>query len=125
MSSDRIQPPAHAAPWVNVLGEDASVEVFLALGGSLIDLAYTPRSSALSEIVGIDLAAALGQALGSGKIKVPLAKPWIAQVLFQRGETQQAIARRLHVDVGTVARQLKATPGGRRRRPDTRQIELF
>jgi hypothetical protein len=122
---DRILPPAHAATWVAVLGEDLAVKVFLALGGSLIDLAYAPRTSALSEIVGIDRAAALGQALGSGKIKVPLAKPYVAQVLYKNGTAQQEIARRLHVDVATVARQLKATPGGRRRSPDIRQIELF
>ncbi|PKR90883.1 hypothetical protein CXZ10_05930 [Pleomorphomonas diazotrophica] len=125
MTDDRIPPPAHAAPWVNVLGEALAVEVFLSLGGSMIDLAYAPRTSALSEIVGIDQAAALGHALGAGKIKVPLAKPWVSQVLYRDGLAQQEIARRLHVDVATVARQLKATPGGRRRRLDTRQIELF
>ena len=122
---DRIQPPAHAAPWVDVLGELIAVDVFLALGGSIINLAYTPRSSDLAKIVGVDKAAALGRRLGSGNIKVPLAKTYVAQVLFFHGATQQDIARRLHEDLATVARQLRATPGGRRRSPDTRQIELF
>lgn len=123
--SDRIQPPAHAAPWVEVLGELTAVDVFLRLGGSMINLAYKPRSSDLVDIIGVDKAAALGRRLGSGNIKVPLAKIWIAQVLYFHGATQQDIARRLHVDLATVARQLKATPGGRRRSPDIRQIELF
>lgn len=125
MSSDRIQPPAHAAPWVDVLGEELAVEVFLALGGSVVNLAYKPRSSDLVEIVGVEMAASLGRRLGSGNIKVPIPKPYIAQVLFFHGANQQEIARRLHEDVATVGRQLKATPGGRRRSPDTRQIELF
>jgi hypothetical protein len=125
VTDDRIQPPAYAAPWVDVLGEDLAVEVFLALGGSLIDLAYDPRTSALSKIAGIDRAGALGHRLGSGKIKVPLSKPYISRVLNSRNVPQQEIARLLHVDVATVARHLNSTPGGRRRCTDTRQIELF
>lgn len=125
MTDDRVPPPTHAAPWVEVLGERAAVEVFLRLGGSVVNLAYKPRSSDLVEIVGLEMAAALGRRLGSGNIKVPIPKPYVAQVLYFHGSNQQEIARRLHVDVATVARQLKATPGGRRRSPDARQIELF
>lgn len=123
--ADRIPPPAHVAPWVEILGEETAVDVFLRLGGSIINLAYTPRSSDLAKIAGEDKAAALGRRLGSGNIKVPVPKIWITQVLYYHGATQQDIARRLHIDVATVARQLKATPGGRRRSPDARQIELF
>lgn len=125
MTADRIAPPAHIEAWVAVLGDDLAVELFLTLGGSMVDIAYVPRSSRLSEVVGADRAAALARRLGAGKTKVPLAKQWCAQVLWWRGASQQDIARRLHVDVATVARQLKATPGGRRRCPDTRQIEMF
>lgn len=110
---------------MDVLGETAAVEVFLALGGSIINLAYNPRSSDLMKLVGSDKAAALARRLGIGNIKVPIPKPFIAQVLYFNGATLQDIARQLHVDLATVARQLKATPGGRRRSPDARQIELF
>ncbi|WP_053239937.1 helix-turn-helix domain-containing protein [Pleomorphomonas koreensis] len=110
---------------MDVLGEQGAVDVFLALGGSEVEISYTPHSSRLVEVVGVDKAAALGRRFGRGQTKVPLAKAYVSQVLWQQGVNQQEIARRLHVDVATVARHLKATPGGRRRKPDDRQIELF
>lgn len=122
--SETVNPPPSAKRWVKVLGQEAAVELFLALGGCNINLAYKVRSSRLAEIVGADRAEALGQHFSAGTIRVPIPKEWIAQVKVAGGMSVQEVARLLHVDRVTVQRYIRAIP-----RPppvkDGRQAELF
>lgn len=99
--------PAHLGPYVDVLGADGAVTLFLELGGSQI---YLPRRSsdrtAAAKAIGADNVERLAQAMGHGYIKVPLARQWIAQVLRARGVSDNEIARLVRADVATVRRWL-------------------
>lgn len=99
--------PAHIAPYVDVLGVDDTVALFLAVGGSQI---YISRKSGKRTVAAKTIGAAqverLAAVLGHGYIKVPLARQWIAEVLRAQGKSDNEIARRVRADVATVRRWL-------------------
>ena len=91
-------PPAHLEPYVAVFGPDEAVRFLLAFGGAELSLSKNPRRSRLAAEFGEDKAAqlaALAEWLDLPR-RVPLGKPWIAQVLFAKGLPVMEIARTLH-----------------------------
>lgn len=126
---DPLRPPAQADPYVRVLGLEGAVEFLLRFGGTEIYLARTPQGRGQVEaLVGKDRAAALAQA--DLPRRVPLCKPWIAQIAKAHGLppdwkplTTAEIARRMHASDVTVRKWLGAAAG--RATPDPRQPTLF
>uniref|UniRef100_A4WS26 Uncharacterized protein n=1 Tax=Cereibacter sphaeroides (strain ATCC 17025 / ATH 2.4.3) TaxID=349102 RepID=A4WS26_CERS5 len=117
-------PPQHVEPFVRVLGPEGAVEFLLAFGGGEIYLAATPKGrSRLVEMVGVEKAAALADAVGQMKLRVPTAKPWIARCLRAQGLAIAEIARRLHATDVSVRRWLKES--GHVAVKDPRQMRLF
>lgn len=102
------KPTAQVAPWFGVLGEDLIVPFLLGFGGAELRLARDPRGrSRLEALVGYERAKALAERDHLLPARVPLAKAWLAQVLFARGESVAEIARRLHVADITVRAWLR------------------
>ncbi len=120
-----IRPPAHLAPYVEILGEDLAVEFLLAFGGAELAFFRSPRRSRLVDVVGAELAAALAARADEYQLpsRVPTGKIWIAQVLGDRGLPVAEIARRLHTTDVTVRKYLAA--GASPAPSDARQMSLF
>ncbi len=117
-------PPQHVTPFVRVLGHEGAVKFLLAFGGGEIYLAAMPKGrSRLVELVGVEKAAALAEAVGQMKLRVPTAKPWIARCMRAQGLTIAEIARQLHSTDVSVRRWLKE--GGRPIVADPRQMRLL
>lgn len=121
--SNLPRPPSHLQAFVDVLGVDMAVELFLNFGGSEI---YYPKkvrpNTNLTELVGVDQAEKLAAAYHAGLLpdRVPLGKPWIAEVLRAQGETVTSIARRLHMTDRWVRKHTSPAP-----HKDPRQLRLF
>ena len=113
MRNDYPDPPAHAAPFVEVLGVDSALALFLEVGGTPVYLTKKPsRRSLILKCVSVSDAERLAKRLGYGYHKVPLVKKWIAAVLRAKGNSNSEIARILHSDVATVRRWLPPKDGG-------------
>lgn len=102
-------PPQHVMPFVRILGVAGAVEFLLMFGGGEVYLPTSPKArSALVEMIGAEKTAALGEALGHLKVRIPTAKPWIARVLRSEGLPVAAIARKLHTSDVTIRSYLRA-----------------
>lgn len=108
-----IRPPAHIEPYVNMLGEERAVKFLLAFGGQRIHIPQSPaRWGHIAEIVGEEGAAALAQAASRLPQRTPVAKPYLAQVLFTQTKddgsamTKRELAGILHVSDETIRRYL-------------------
>lgn len=119
------RPPAHLAPYVDVLGEDLAVEFLLAFGGAELAFFRTPRRSRLVEVVGADLAARLAEVADLYQLprRIPTGKPWLARVLREKGLSQAEIARRLHTSDVTIRKYL--ADAGEACEAPPRQMRLF
>lgn len=99
--------PDHIAQYVDAVGEEKAVALFLALGGSQV---YLPRRSGqdtpAAKAIGAENVDRLAQSMGHGYIKVPLARQWVAQALRASGTSDNEIARLVRADVATVRRWL-------------------
>lgn len=116
MTSPKV--PAHIAPYIDILGVEVGIEFLLKFGGSYAYLSERPQDrSPIAELVGMDKAIALAKRVGTGSLRIPLGKPFIAGHLRSIGWTVNAIARRLHVSDVTVRSWLK--------QPDDRQMRLL
>lgn len=114
------RPPANLAPWVEVLGADLAVNLFLTFGGCEVYLAPgSPGRGALANLVGKDRMQALATHAGLpvGKSRVPLANRWLAAALDWQGHPVAEIARRLRVTDATVRRYLAEGHDQARARP--------
>ena len=114
------KPPANLAPYVEAIGADDAARLFLALGGTII---YLPKDRATTrsraaQVIGARKVEALAARLGVDYVKVPLAKTWIAELMFAQGESIAEIARTVRSDVSTVRRWLGPSNG-------ERQMDLF
>lgn len=120
------EPPAQLEPYVRVLGVEDAVRFFLTFGGAEMYLAVDPRRSKLAEVMGVDKARALADEDAQRGLprRVPLGKPWVAQVLKSSGLPVAEIARRMHATDVTVRKWLKAQPR-RTGANDPRQSSLF
>lgn len=113
--------PAHIARFVDVIGAELALQLFLQLGGSQIHL---PRRSSdttpAARAIGAHQVERLAEALGPGYIKVPIARKWIAGQLRAKGISDNEIARIVRADVETVRRWV-TTSGSK----STDQLDLF
>lgn len=117
------RPPAHIQPYVDVLGEDVAVDFLLAFGGAELSVRDNPRQGQLVKLIGKAAAADLAMAAAHLPRRIPLAKPWLAQRLHEKGLSVAEIARTLHVSDVSVRAYLKR--GGPRNPPDQNQYSLF
>ena len=126
---DEPQPPAHVAPFVEVLGVDRAIGFLLRFGGAELYLTTTPKGrSALAQEFGLETAVALAQAAEHMPRRIPLAKEWIAAVWSYRGLPDAEIARRLHVTDVTVRTWRNKAPTRGQKKPrsaDPRQLPLI
>ncbi|RUS64893.1 helix-turn-helix domain-containing protein [Pseudorhodobacter sp. E13] len=119
------RPPAHLEPYVRVLGVDLAIEFLLAFGGAELYLSANPTArSRLVQLVGMDRARALAEALDCLPRRIPTGKPWIASVWRTQGTSVSEIARKLHVTDVTVRRFLKQNDQ-QIQRDDHRQLRLL
>lgn len=113
------RPPAHVAPYVEVLGTELAIEYFLTFGGSVVYLPENPGGrSEVEQLVGAEKVRALRNHDYQIPARCPIPKSWIAQVLAAKGLPVQKIARKLHVSDVSVRRYLNGAP-------DPRQPSLF
>ena len=121
--------PAHLQPYVEVLGVEGAIELFLALGGSEVYLAgIAPTGESLiAERIGADRQMALAARIRYPKTRVPIPKRWIAHCMRATGLSTAEIGRRLHTTDSTIRRWLAKAPASSdgRKRPDPRQLTLF
>ncbi len=74
--------PAHLDLYLEVLGPELAVRLFMNLGGLTIALAREPRGrSRAEEILGRDRFRELGSRVYAERVRIPLPKHWLAQVL--------------------------------------------
>ncbi|WP_243642050.1 DNA-binding domain-containing protein [Rhodovulum steppense] len=101
--------PALIAPYVDILGSALAVHFLLTFGGADLYMAAHPTERArVVQLVGVDLARALGAA--ELPRRVPLAKPWLAACLAHEGCPVADIARTLHASDTAVRSWLKRAP---------------
>lgn len=114
-----IRVPAHVQPIVSAVGVERAIDFLLAFGGSYIYLSENPQErSPVQALIGRDAAIKLAKELGSGSLRCPTAKPFIAQHFkYNKGMTTNAIARKLHSSDVSVRGWLK--PQG------STQMDLF
>lgn len=90
------RPPAHVAPYVEILGVDDAIAFLLNFGGSERHVARDPaRRADIEAVIGHDKAEALAAAAPRLPRRHPLAKPWMAKVFRTKGLSVDAIARKL------------------------------
>ena len=117
-------PPAHVAPFVEVLGTEEAVNFLLTFGGAELYLSEKPRpDSRLSRAIGQRRATELARSGLRVPRRIPTAKPWIARVMHAQGLSVAEIARRLHVSDVAVRGWLKDTGG--ESTGDDPQLSLF
>lgn len=104
--------PANIRPYVEALGADDALKLFLELGGTTVYLPAHRSSvaSLIANIVGPEKVLALSERFGhdaaGGYVKVPLARRWTAEVMYLRGTATTEIARKVRADEATVRRWL-------------------
>ncbi len=107
-----------------MLGEEQAIAFLLEFGGSYQYLSERPQArSPIAQMLGADKTAALAKHIGSGSLRLPLGKPFIAKLLRERGYTVNDTARKLHVADTTVREWLKQVPKPARK--DERQLKLL
>ena len=97
--------PENLRPYVKVLGEDDALNLFLALGGTEIYLAVkSSGKSLLSRTIGREKSDALSAEIGTGHVRLPIARRWIADTMWDRGHSIAEIARVIRCSTRTVQR---------------------
>ncbi|MGR3481654.1 helix-turn-helix domain-containing protein [Salipiger marinus] len=125
------RPPAHVAPYVEVLGHDLTVAFLLEFGGARLYWARDPKGRSEAEaLIGPEKLRDLGRVWGGEVSRVPTARVWLAHALHAWGLPVNQIARRLHVTDVAVGKYLRRAPDNSsapqpQRRGDDRQLSLF
>ena len=113
------QVPAHVQPYVDVLGMDGAVSFLLEFGGAEVYLSGRPQArSMIAQAIGVGNVKALADKLGAEHVRVPVAKPFIAQHFKGKQMSVAEIARTLHV-TDTTVRSYLSPPA------EKRQFDLF
>lgn len=119
-----VKPPAHVAPYVEILGEEMAVAFLMEFGGGQLNIGENPRgTSRLAQFIGADLELEMARKASRLPRHVPTAKPWLAAVFKSKGLPVSEIARKLHSSETAVRRWLKSSPSTSS--PDTRQMRLL
>lgn len=112
MTDHLPRPTAQVEPYVEALGIDGAIEFLLAFGGAEIYITAHPKSRGqVTQVVGRRGAARLAEISHRLPRRVPLAKRWIAAVLFAKGLSKADIARKLHMTEVTIRSWLNKAPG--------------
>ncbi|MBC2834682.1 helix-turn-helix domain-containing protein [Gemmobacter straminiformis] len=110
------------------LGEDEAVRFFVAFGGAELYIARDPKGRGMVEReLGVETARRLADLADRVHLprRVPMPKPWLAQLWKSQGLPVAEIARRLHASDVAVRRWLAAVPASTDAAPDSRQMRLF
>lgn len=105
--------PAIVMPYLAALGEDRARDFLLKFGGQ--ELTIPARLSAKSPLVrevGEAGAVAFREQLGAGKLRVPMARRWVAVRLEAIGVEPAEIAKRLRVTRESVRHYLAKPKAG-------------
>jgi hypothetical protein len=86
----------------DVAGVDAALQLALERGGSRIRIPQKAQGSLLVEIVGIEAADKIVEALADERIEIPMAKKILAGWLQDKGLSQEKIAATLKVSRRTI-----------------------
>lgn len=99
--------PYNVEEFASVIGIEATAELCLHLGGSLV---YLPRisrpNSLLRSVISEEQVLALSDALFPGVIRIPIANSFLARFYRSQGLNLQQIARRIRIDARSVRRVL-------------------
>ncbi len=107
----RPKPPAQVEPYVEILGDDLTVEFLLTFGGAELYIPKNPLGrSRLEKLVGKQRMMELYDMAWLMQRRVPLANRWIAAYLNYKGVSSNEIARKLRVTDVTVRNYLKPGP---------------
>jgi transposase len=124
--------PANLKPYVDAMGRRLAVRFFLRFGGAPLYIPENPTSrSAVAELIGARSLRQLfdhfnATAAGTKNVRVPTARPWVAQQLRHEEMSISEIARTLHVSDVTVRKYLdEGDPEARRAAFRARQLQLF
>lgn len=111
--------PAHIERYVDVLGPEDAVRFLLKFGGTDLYIPARPQSgSPLVQLLGRHKAEALGLAMGPARVKLPVAKPFIAKFMKAKNVSTAEIARTLHTTDVTVRKWLADEKS-------SRQLDMF
>ena len=120
------RPPAHVAPFVEVLGVDLAIEYFIEFGGTPVYLAKNPAGrSEVEALIGAEAVRALRDHPYQLPARCPLPKKWMAQVLYAKGLPVLQIARKLKTTDVAVRRNIADIRSDRANRRADRQLNLF
>lgn len=118
--------PAQVEPYVETIGLDDTIRFVLEFGGAQLYIGARPgRGSRVTKLLGLEKARALGRIHHRLPARVPLVKPWTAQVLYAKGIHVSEIARKMHASDTAVRRWLDQAGVSRKTAPDPRQGSLF
>lgn len=108
MNTTSTPTPDYLIPYAEELGEELACNLFLEFGGSTVYLGEKSRKgSKIRTVLDENKCAALAKRMGSGLLKIPLARHWTATVLKNQGNSTGEIARLVRADEETVRRWLK------------------
>lgn len=114
------RPIGAIARLAQVIGPEAAFRLAEAHGGTRIYVPHRTAGSELARLIGEAEAAAMAREFrGGAQMKVPVAREWRVAAYRAAGETYDAIAVRLGIDIATVHRIL------RNQELTTRQLSLF
>lgn len=119
-----VRPPAHIALFVDALGEEGAISFFMTFGGAELYIARSVTGRGMVEReLGEDTALRLAELAERAILprRIPMPKPWLAQVFRSRGLPVAEISRRLHASDVAVRRWLSAAPADAAPSTDTRQ----
>lgn len=121
--SNLPRPPAHLQPYYEVLGLELTMAFLLQFGGAELYIpAESKGRSELAALIGDDLTRELAKRSERLPARVPIGKPWLADVFRCQGLSVAQIARKLHVSDVAVRRWHRAADAERMRQ---QQRSLF
>ncbi len=101
-----------------VIGEDKTLELVAALGGTEVYVAKEPKSDTpLVQVIGEASALQLGKEFGGTNLELPLAGKAVTLWLSTKGKSHNEIARIQRISRKTVGRRLGTT--------DSNQLDFF
>lgn len=113
IAKPRPSVPALVAPYVEALGYEAAADFLLMFGGAEMSFATDPKGKGMAEErFGAEAVARLRAHYRIGhRVRVPLAKKWLAAVLAWRGLSIAGIARELRASDVSVRKWLRDGQG--------------